>query len=241
MSAGVQYVTNESGSFTVTPLGTSLASPQLKLDAAGKAHVVYGGAGGVSYVTNRSGNWVTTSVNAPYGSLALDSAGDVFIAYGDTSSKQLKIASYSYGAWTTTVADVWDNNGFPQIAIDGDDRIHVVGFRKYVTNRPGYWTSASLTYGAESFAVSRDGVPFVGTGFSSYATNLLGTWSSQMGAPFTTGYAGPMQYSSIAVDTLGMPHMAIGDEGDGPQLGLHYSAYFSGFLPASAIVLGSPF
>ena len=140
-SAGLGYLTNESGTWVAATIdphsgsapGVWLRSTSIGVAADGAVHIAFfhDRADGLEYATNASGTWAVSIIDPgeDVGSdcdLALDSAGNVHIAYLDhTDLELLKYATNAGGAWQPELlanARPW----FAEIAVDSMDRIHVV-------------------------------------------------------------------------------------------------------------------
>lgn len=103
-----------------------LAGPSLALSPAGEARVSYTAGPnselpGLWYAEEGAGGWTRTRVrsadggDSPWqygGTLALDPAGDPFIAFNDQNGLDLRGASRKQGAWTVQDIDTYGNTGY---------------------------------------------------------------------------------------------------------------------------------
>ena len=159
----VYYLTNKSGDWVHTPIDFSFVyfnMTDLALDDAGAAHICYGRADKLRYATNKSGSWEYATVDGnfamDYQTIALDEAGNVYIAYYAYGANDLKLATNASGEWTTRVIDATGDVGeFNDIVVDESGAINIVYYDstnadlKYATNQSGDWTTVILDQGGE--------------------------------------------------------------------------------------------
>jgi flagellar hook assembly protein FlgD len=121
-------------------------------------------------------------------SVALDGSGRVHMSYYDGSTHDLKYAVRQSGLWTTTVIDTTGDTGlWTSIALDAQGNPHI-----------SYY-----------YALLPDLVNPVGN--LKYATKTGGAWTVQtVDATLNVG-----EYTSIAIDSQGRPHITYYDNGHG--------------------------
>lgn len=225
------YAVHSGGVWTkevADPFGLAGLTNALALDGAGNPHVAYGdnAVDDLRYARKIEGAWIVETVDGstgrvgPFTSLALDVQGNVFVSYRDLDAGDLRYARRAAGVWTIeTVDGLTDDAGYnTSIAIDaqGNPRI---GYRggtqvRYAAKSGGVWTiEATGASGASiSLALDAQGNPHLS--FDSFAGDLMyarkagGVWTVQTedaSANFMT------DFTSIALDQLGSPHVAYYD------------------------------
>ena len=104
----------------------------LAIDALGKSHISYEGAGRIRYATDESGTWVieeidSTPYTGEYCSIALSSDGEVSISYSDRSNDDLKYAMKENGTWELATVDTAGVVGkYNSLALDSAQAGHIV-------------------------------------------------------------------------------------------------------------------
>jgi len=100
-SGRVMYVTNQSGSWSRTPVDAGVM-PSVAVDSLDKVHISYM-CGGIRYATNRSGSWLSGSVAAGgYPRIAVDTLDKVHISY--TSSRRTMYTTRFGSSWVSMIA-----------------------------------------------------------------------------------------------------------------------------------------
>jgi hypothetical protein len=202
----------------------------------------------------RPGNWDPDVEIAPPGehyephlAVHLNGSSHVVWITGSTNAADIRYATDASGSWVTESLTSNATGDFgPAIAVDGDDRPHVVwagwdpsrqkGKIFYARRDPSGWTTKILAasyigdywMGAQpSIAVTGDGVPQIAYRASNYqsyrvdhATNVTGPWTYQaLPTPNLEDFS-----SSIRCDPYGILHLAIGGhEGWGMPAHVHFA------------------
>jgi hypothetical protein len=108
----------------------------LKVDSAGRIHIVYGGEH-VRYALFSAGAWQIQDVDADGSScsLALDASDFPSVCYRDTANWNLKLARWGGASWSIEVVDssgniggfalALDSQGYPLIGYDRSDDYHL--------------------------------------------------------------------------------------------------------------------
>jgi hypothetical protein len=123
----------------------------LRLDAAGRPRIAYGGDH-LYYAWYDGAAWHTeTADNAPsvgrYASLALDAAGYPHISYYDLANKDLKYTRWTGTTWSTqTVDSAGDVGQYTALALDAAGNPHI-GYYDNTNGHPKYaaWTGSAWT------------------------------------------------------------------------------------------------
>ncbi|KPK55492.1 MAG: hypothetical protein AMS22_04135 [Thiotrichales bacterium SG8_50] len=195
-------------------------SPDLVVtDAA--IHLAYDN-GMLMHASNAGGTWQTETVDGSAGAtpaIGIDAAGALHVAYGDTSSYDLKYATNVTGVWIDELVDVQGDTGFsPALAVATDSTIHmsyhvwwdgpVATFDlRYAAGEAGSWTTTTIgqvaTNGGDTaIAVDSQGkvhVSYVAGDVECsvvYASNVSGTWQTRSLGRCPLGHG----YTDIAVD-----------------------------------------
>ena len=156
----VWYATNVSGTWASKKIGNlrGAGSPQLRLDAAGKVHIVFAGEDangpGLFYATDASGTMVVkrlASGDNEYPSLVLDANGNRHIAtvrvnQTTPQTRDLRYFTDAGGSWSSGTIASSTASLDPAIAIDpqGDPAVayHVWDDALYLTQRKsGSWST----------------------------------------------------------------------------------------------------
>ncbi len=155
----VQYATDESGSWVVTPVvtlpvGEQASWPSIQRDAAGKVHFVFvnDALRTLLYATNASGSWVVSPVaSGTTGALRevhlrLDSFGKAHVLFHDVALHRARYATNVSGAWAVfTIAPqlgplepvAWPV--FHDVELDSANVLHFL-LSDHFTNRLVYFT-----------------------------------------------------------------------------------------------------
>jgi fibronectin type 3 domain-containing protein len=155
-------------------------------------------------------------------SMTIDSADKVHLAYVnrmDTAIYELRHATNAFGAWIIDNVDTsW---GYPSIATDSSNHVHIATHFKYLSNVSGAWTTA--LYDARgvipSIAVDGSGKAHISyltetddpvsqgtTRRILYGTNMSGVWTSE-----TLFETFNIPYSALALDRSASPYVAVVD------------------------------
>lgn len=218
------------------------------IDASGFMHVSYYDATNetLKYATNASGEWVTTTVEFTLGgsptlwidatSIALDSAGNVYIAFADSYTYSLQYVTNVTGRWVTHTVDTTSGSSlvgfYVSLAMDSSDNLHISYYEYDWVSGEGWLKYATGSSGGASWALTRiDGGSGANVGsFSSlaldssdaihisyrdetnetlkYATDSLGGWVSM--TVDNTANVGRM--SSLALDSTNKAHISYLDD-----------------------------
>ena len=140
------------------------------IDSNDKHHLIHYNSrlsGGLYYTTNSGGSWTTALIDSGANYLAyksdieVDSNNNPHVVYEAGSGGGLNYTSLSNGVWSTpTTIDLEAKNN-PKLAIDSNDKIHVVSMQRmcsgcaanYTTNVGGSWVS-------EGFATMNNRYPY---------------------------------------------------------------------------------
>jgi hypothetical protein len=212
----LRYVTNASGVWAKTTVGTSWGYPSIATDALNKVHI----ATTSQYISNATGTWVTENYysNAAVPSIAVDKNGKAHIGfYVENSNRALLYANNLSGSWnaetiSNTILQTW-----PSLALDSNTKAHVAfsdgGLAEYVhysTNTSGSWQnwtiggpfqSGSLCGFDEGLKIAIDSANKVHIVFrDTYYNNSAGSWTSEI---FDPGGMCP----SLTLDQSNTPHI----------------------------------
>ncbi len=226
----IRYATNSSGSWvTGTVDGAGGESVSLAIDQFGNAHLSYIQSGDLYHATNASGTWVLTTVDttgsiAGPTSVALNSNGDVFIGYGESTSEDFKYATNASGAWVvSTIASAGKVGGSNALSIDPFNILHFAYFdsTEFFNEKIIYVSDASEsrvldtidavieTNPDTSLALAAGGVAvaYFASGNLEYAANITGVWDIE-----TIDAAGTLGTSvALAFDGSGAAHVSYFD------------------------------
>lgn len=214
------YLTNSSGAWLSSSIANGSCGAMI-LDSNSKIHIACAGV----YITNSSGSWTTDTIDgfSSETSIAVDSKGKVHIVYRSVTSDvqyyyqyAVKYATNVSGTWEYT--SIYSNRGiFPAIAIDSNDKVHIIYWDSqanlvYATNTSGSWTNitidslSSFSYvsaaSAPSIAIdSRNNIHIAYGG--KYLTNASGSWQK-------TDLGASDYNCSIALDSNDKVHLISG-------------------------------
>ena len=211
----------------------------LKIDAAGKAHLAYCLImdDELHYATNVSGSFVDEAV-AVSGfdcelSLEVDPAGKVHVVYFDDSASDsigaLRYLTNETGSWVTeTVADGLYNITYPALALDGNGDAYLAYYDReaqqlhLAANASGAWVSKAVDTQDEngagaSLILDADGHAHLsyygGLAIDQklrYATNASGEWVIVDVDSMISYYIDPPTTSNIELDADGRVYIAYG-------------------------------
>lgn len=238
--ATLRYATNAEGSWNVTIVDSEISldsTISLALDDQGKVHIAYMSYYGdwdehLVYATNADGDWTTEAADPDQGTgyfndLFIDQDGYAHIAYNDYIANSLKYANNSAGTWTNATVDT---SGCREVslAVNSYDVVHIL-YAQHGTNdvlrwaqwSGGSWFRSTLDSGEGTNSMGRyNSMALYGqelhlTYFDDTANELLYqcfdgvAWMTEPEVVDGTGNAG--EYSSIAVGSDGVPHIAYYD------------------------------
>jgi hypothetical protein len=164
-------------------------------------------------------------------SMAIDSTDKLHITYIKESSPttyELRYATNASGVWTkTTVGTSW---GYPSIATDALNKVHIATTSQYISNTTGTWVTENYYSNATmpSIAVDKNGKIHIGFYVESpnrallYANNLPGSWNAE-----TISNTYLQTWPSLALDSNTKAHVAFSDGGLTDEY-VHYSTNTSG-------------
>ena len=248
-----RYATNATGTWVTRTLDTPgegfglTYSSAIALDRADAVHIAYDGTESLRYATNASGTWVFTTVDDPgYDvgddvAMAVDSKTKVHISYLDRESGRLRYATDVSGSWV--VYDLGPGGYNTAIAVDSNDKLHIVHDRftpasqvAYTTNAPGGWVTVPVggTMGYyNSVKVDAAGAAHISyfDGSVRYVTNASGSWVTTL----VDGAPGVAANSSLVLDSAGKAHVTYGDYDAGS---LKYATNASGAWVLSVLAAG---
>jgi len=161
-----QYPSTGSGMQNGVPVGVLLGGGEFcnmehVIDSNDKHHLIsYNCAlsSGLHYTTNSGGSWTTTMLDSGNYSLGyksdieLDSNNNPHVVYEAGSFGGLNYTYLSNGVWSTPTMIDYQARNNPKLAIDSNDKLHVVSMKRlcsgcainYTTNVGGTWVSESL-------------------------------------------------------------------------------------------------
>jgi len=249
---GPEATSAAAGGWTVTAVARGV-KPTLALDAEGNPAVTYvrQGVGGWVEFASADDDWKPTRIAegnyAGPADLEFDGEGRPHVAWHD---HELAEVSSRYGnlvhavregeTWEVATARDQGHDGFQTSLAVGGGVVHAAGIEpvQYQTDqgvehyvlRNGAWSVASIGTGAleyeydVSLALTADGLPALTyfddrAGALVYAEEKGGSWTLERVA---SGEAG--EFSSLAFDSQGTPHVAFSDE----RGGVGYAARFDG-------------
>jgi photosystem II stability/assembly factor-like uncharacterized protein len=206
----------------------------IAVDGAGRVHVAYADtAGRMTHAYRDTSGWHAQVVDASSTaggswSLALDSAGNPRIAYVDTANGTLKVAIKSAGGWTIETAGAAvdrpvslavDSAGYPGVG-------YVQSGIRYAWRTAAGWQSEAVTgFSGPLLTLSLARTP---AGAASMMVN--GTfWQRTTGGWQSIGGVDCEQYGTLALDSLGYPHLVCFGYFNWGQQGLIYAAAPSNF------------
>ena len=181
------------------------------LDQMGRAHVAYfdPARGALVYAFQTQSGWRSELVDADgvegwYASLALDSHGNARIAYYSVSAGALKYAARNGGAWSTQVVDASSERvgHYCSLALDAQDVPSISYYDaqnlslRYASQSNGTWLTETVD-GAGNAAETEQ------------AMNRADRTSKVPAVSQDVPNVG--HYSSLALDRLGVPHIAYQD------------------------------
>ena len=185
-----------------------LGDRSLGLDAAGRPHIAYG-YDHLYYAWHDGAVWHQEIVDSAGGvgssaSLALDATGRPHISYYDRINADLKYAHWTGSNWAIqTVDSAGDVGRFASLALDATGNPHISYFDR---------TNGDLKY-AHWLALSHRDAAQSGDEWmmSAGSSSLASGWVIQ--TVDSTGFVG--QYTSLALDATGNPHISYQDGGNG--------------------------
>ncbi len=245
---GLKYAHFDGNSWQIETVdsGAIVAYTSLALDADGHPHISYcfsdspgENCHGLRYAHWDGVSWQTETIDSgtsvgSFTSLALDSAGQPHIGYGDPYHGYLKYAHFDGTAWQ--IETVGGGGRAISLALDSSDRPHI----SYEGNDSGlkYTYSDGTTWHTQAVAADvygrRTSLALNATGQPHFSYQKRGFYSEYLqytyfDYPFqvdeTVDYDESVgSYSSLVLDRNGRPHISYNDEPDGD---LRY-AYFDG-------------
>ncbi len=161
-----------------------------------------------------------------YPSMAIDSAGHVFIVYRQATDKVLKLVSNKPGYWVSQLIDGTSGSGaYASLAVAPNGSLHVAYSSAYeltyANNTAGSWMRQTVDReGVEAvdLAIDADGfshIVYLATSDDTvrYATNRTGLWTTTIIDDMSPSYSYDyIDYRfSIAVDAAGFVHVTYYD------------------------------
>jgi hypothetical protein len=210
----LRYVTNASGVWAKTTVGTSWGYPSIATDALNKVHI----ATTSQYIMNTTGTWVTENFysNGVLPSIAVDNNGKAHIGFSvENPNQALMYANNLSGSWNVETIYNTINLTWPSFALDSNTKAHVAFYHseyvQYATNTSGSWqilfiekllsTGSSCGVG-EGLKIAVDSVGKVHIVIRNmYYTNAAGSWSGEVFDPEAI-------CPSLALDSSDGPHIA---------------------------------
>lgn len=157
-TGNLRYITNESGAWVNATLGNTGYGNSIALDSNDAVHISSISYPVLKYITNSSGAWATTAVdaantpNGPATSIAIDSAGNVHIAYKGRPTS-LKFANNTSGIWTTNTLDPSTGDLNVSFFISPTDDLYIgygegsTGTINLTTDETGIWLGGVVANG----------------------------------------------------------------------------------------------
>jgi len=239
----LMVITNSSGSWveeTVASVDTGVYD-SIAVDSSGNLHIAYyqteGAAYDLKYATRSAGSstWSTqtlasTGTVGQYNSIAVDSDGNVYIAYIDATNGDLKIATNSSGSWTTETVDTSASARDASIAVDSDGNIYIAYINGSGSVKCAVKTAGGSTWSSElvdsttsgntypSLALDSSGTPHIAycdgsggdgnDGALRYTSRIgSGAWTASPELVYDHLKSG--EYCSLAFDSNDVPYIAF--------------------------------
>ena len=203
----------------------------IALDTSGSPHISYQDDSNpedyvLRHAFSNGRTWKTEVVDSGnvgwYSSIKIDFLGHIHIGYHTGQpTYSLKYAFFDGTSWVKTILE---SGGYStSIAVDGNNRPHVshitggsISELRYVYHNGTAWVTESvaqdaLWFGATSLALTPSNAAYIAFSDSSsprrlyLATNVSGSWE--------INYLGDGLWSSLALDSLGNPHILYYSEG----------------------------
>jgi Tol biopolymer transport system component len=196
----------------------------LRLDAAGRPHIAYGGQ--QLHHAWRDGSWHVETVDSSagvgsYASLGLDRSGYAHISYRDNGSASLKYAYQDGAGWhVQTLDNSGDVGEYTSLAIDSGDSPHIIYYDetnsllRYTYREDGVWNSETVATGISypgphsSLALDGDDRPHVSFYQGSENALMYGYRNSTANWDVHLVDSGAHQFASIALDAQNQPHIS---------------------------------
>lgn len=238
-SDGLAYGIRELGRWTLGVIhlnpGAGTQSTSLALDGLARPHIAYAASGGlagggISYHRLQGDDWIAEDLGAEgtQVSLALDSISRPYLCYIEPSLDgspfgRLVLARKPAGEWIFEYPDESAQvKGQTDLAVDGENNVHLIyhdwpaGLVKYARFNGYSWeihvlsTDGGLTEGL-GLTLDRQGRPNVVFNTKSYS--LVYGLLEEAGWTFeeVSTHGG----ADIAIDSIGRPHVAHGQDADG--------------------------
>jgi hypothetical protein len=198
----IRYASNASGAWSIETVGEG-QQPDIALDEAGAAHLVYVGDWRIEHATNAAGDWRIETVSDEWDqmpSVAVGADGAVH-AFADSAGGLHHFTKSAEGGEWSSETVVEDRSGFRDAAVDSCGRLHVAyenedderGLQYAVqeagggawTVEPvkvfpsGHYVSLSLDAGNRAHIAFQAGLD----GHVEYATNAGGDWRVEVVDP----------------------------------------------------------
>jgi hypothetical protein len=238
----VKYITNVNNqweAFVIDSKIDCLPDITIRVDNTNKTHIVYNKCNkkGLScdddlyYATNKSGVWQTQFVDyakavGRYSSMAIDSSGQVHIAYGEAEAgystqgpAHLKYAKEMGNGWFTEIVDSGKvDTTMIHMSLDHNDKAHISYMDynthnlRYSTNVGGSWQSFDLHEGTGQYnAIGIDSKNSVHIFHAAeawglwYTTNASGSWTTKLVRDDGNWF------NSLAIDSHDVMHISSFD------------------------------
>ncbi|MHC1744171.1 MAG: hypothetical protein AB9873_14215 [Syntrophobacteraceae bacterium] len=209
------------------------------VDALGKIYISYYNfsKGYLKLAVKDKGQWALEIVDrgqkssdtvGGFSSIEVDSKGRIHISYADNGNGLLKYAVKENDAWTIEVADDSEFvSNFTSLALDEEGNPYISYTVDKSPNKPDLWLAKKvagkwitelvdtdrIVGNYSSIVVDRDSNIYISYSAMTklkLATNKEGQWSFEQVDP-----QGTITYTSLSLDTDGMPHIAYHDKDRG--------------------------
>ena len=195
-------------------------------------------------------DWQTSTLDTTFGnlgihtSMAVDSDGDVHLAYYDGTNERIKYATNKGGSWNYDPIDAVGTATGVSIAVDSNDEVSVAyydgsnGYLNYAIEQGGFWSVSTVDTSGNvgaypSLAFDSNDKAHISYWDSTnndlkYATDVSGSWAFE--TLESTGDVGA--WSSIAIDSADAVHISYYDS---TNLNLNYATDKNGLWNYSTV------
>lgn len=218
---GLRFAT-KTGSWTSTTIdSTGGQYTSLKIDLSGQVHISYFASNSLKYAKWDGIRWTTTTIDGGgvvgmWTSLALDSDGNPFISYYDSTNGDLKMAQWSGTAWSTqTVVSAGTVGNYTSIKLDSINH-PFISFIAGTSVKLAHWDGSSWVIET----VATTGAAYTSLAFDIYGNPVLSykannnslRLASRSGSVWSESVVDPSygDFPSLAIGSDGTAHIAYG-------------------------------